>query len=713
MEGWIIDAYTDVKRNSVVLWVKGNEVRKFEFRYRPTFHVGGNAASLDEIARRLDKIESVDERRVVRKTAPQMQLADMLEISTGDFHTYHKIAEGIYALGDHTGYTVYDADIPIEQRFMLDNGIFPLAFISAGNGEIKCLDSLNEIYYEMPPLNTAHLDITFEKNPPAKDARIGSIAIDSDIIEDDEERMLLEAARILSSKNYDLILTNGGDAFAIRQMYRRAACLDLDEFTLGREVGMRGSYAAKSYMSYGRIFYKPSPAMLMGRLHIDTRNSFLHIESGLEGLAEISRLSYMGLQQLSRLSPGTAISSMETMEALRQNGSVPWKKNRPEMFKTAEELVESDRGGLIFTPVAGFHSNVFGLDFSSLYPAIMKKENISVDTLNCKCCAVDGRKVPGLGYHFCVRRTGLIPSVIGNLIMRRRKYKTMSDEFAAKRSNALKWVLVTSFGYTGFRNAKFGSIECHESINAFGRDILLHAARRAEEMGFRVLHGIVDSLWIQGEGDALEYAERIGSETGIPFEVEGRYRWIVFLNNKGDGEGSLNKYYGLFDDGTYKLRGIELRRSDSPEIVRFAQNIMLEYLRDSTDGKDFVRRARNGIMRVAELVKDVKRGSYPVEDMIITKRVSKTLDEYRSSNERQIALLRLREAGMEVSAGEVIRYVVAAARKDRSIVPEQLITGNDAYEAGYYSRLIARALATMLFPFGYDEKKILSMFRYS
>lgn len=712
MEGWITDAYPDVKRNSIILWIKGSGVSRFEYRYGPVFHIGGEATPLEDIAPRLESM-GARVKRVRRKAAPRMLQQDMLEVGVDDFRSYHRLAAGITSLGGHAEYVVYDADIPLEQRFMLENGIFPLAFVSADRENIRSMDSVSEMYYDIPDFNIAHLEVAFEDDGPLHDSRIRSVTIDSETMEDSEERMLFETARILDSKDADIILTRDGDAFAVRQLYSRADRLGLDRFSLGRDPGLRGSYAAKSYMSYGRILYKPSPALLKGRLHIDTSNSFLHVESGLEGLAEVSRLSYLGLQQLARLSPGTAISSMETMEALRQNAAVPWKKNRPEMFKTAEELVESDRGGLIYTPMVGFHADVYGLDFSSLYPSIMKRENISVDTLNCRCCASDGRKVPGLGYHFCIRRTGLIPSVIGNLITRRRKYKTMREDFAPARRNALKWVLVTSFGYTGYKNAKFGSIECHESINAFGREILLLAAKRAEEMGFTILHGIVDSLWIRGEGDVGKYADRISRETGVPFEVEGRYRWIVFLNNKGNREGSLNKYYGLFDDGSYKLRGIELRRSDSPEIVRFAQHMMLEQLRDSTDSGDFLKRARRGIKRIGGIVRDVERGEYPVEDMIITKRVSKTLDEYRYGNEQQRALKRLREAGMEISAGQAIRFVVTAARKDRNVVPEQLLSANDAYASGYYTRLIARAVATMLFPFGYTEERVLSMFRYS
>ena len=59
-------------------------------------------------------------------------------------------------------------------------------------------------------------------------------------------------------------------------------------------------------------------------------------------------------------------------------------------------------------------------------------------------------------------------------------------------------MLVTCFGYTGYKNAKFGRIEVHEGITGRSRDILLQTKDIAEEMGFRVLHGIVDCLWVQG-----------------------------------------------------------------------------------------------------------------------------------------------------------------------------------------------------------------------
>jgi hypothetical protein len=44
-----------------------------------------------------------------------------------------------------------------------------------------------------------------------------------------------------------------------------------------------------SYFSYGRMYFKPLATKLLGRIHIDTDNSFVLNESGLQGLYELAR----------------------------------------------------------------------------------------------------------------------------------------------------------------------------------------------------------------------------------------------------------------------------------------------------------------------------------------------------------------------------------------------------------------------------------------
>ncbi len=44
-----------------------------------------------------------------------------------------------------------------------------------------------------------------------------------------------------------------------------------------------------------------------------------------------------------------------------------------------------------------------------------------------------------------------------------------------------KWLLVTCFGYLGYKNARFGRIEAHQAVTAYGRETLLAAKEAAED----------------------------------------------------------------------------------------------------------------------------------------------------------------------------------------------------------------------------------------
>ncbi|MCP4358856.1 MAG: hypothetical protein GY796_12625 [Chloroflexi bacterium] len=68
------------------------------------------------------------------------------------------------------------------------------------------------------------------------------------------------------------------------------------------------------------------------------------------------------------------------------------------------------------------------------------------------------------------------------------------------RADALKWLLVVCFGYLGYKNARFGRIESHEAVTAYGREALLRAKEAAEDLGFTVLHMYVDGIWVQQAG---------------------------------------------------------------------------------------------------------------------------------------------------------------------------------------------------------------------
>lgn len=144
-------------------------------------------------------------------------------------------------------------------------------------------------------------------------------------------------------------------------------------------------------------------------------------------------------------------------------------------------------------------------------------------------------------------------------------------EIYDRRQGALKWVLVTCFGYLGYRNARFGKIDSHIAVCAFARDTLLRTAHIAERRGFENMHGIIDCLWLRKQGaveeDYLELCREIEEDTGLPIGLEGVYRWIVFLPSRVNRNiPVLNQYFGVFRNGEIKMKGIETCRSDTPSL---------------------------------------------------------------------------------------------------------------------------------------------------
>ena len=282
-----------------------------------------------------------------------------------------------------------------------------------------------------------------------------------------------------------------------------------------------------------------------GRILIDTAQSFHYRESGLAGIILGARLTGLAPNLTARFTSGTLISAYEVYEAVRRGVAVPFRKSDPEAVRRFCDLKATDRGGMMFQPVPGLYDRVSEIDFTSLYPSIIVSYNLSPETL----------AHPD--------REGFLPLVLEPLLALRKESKArkVTDPSYAGIDAILKWMLVTCFGYTGYKNAKFGQIEVHEKITGHARDILLATKECAEEMGFDVLHGIVDSLWVRG-GSPGALKERVEEKTGLHTTLD-LYDWIVFLPMP-DGFGAYNRYYGRLSTGEIKVRGIMARRGDTP-----------------------------------------------------------------------------------------------------------------------------------------------------
>ena len=732
MKGWIIDVFADTAKNCIVTWIKREDgsVEKIEHPFSPSFFVYSSPANLQVLEQTLEGklfIKSM-EYEVKRLWLGQLE-QKVLKVSLQDYGVLMKLAREIDELGDYSRYDLFNVDITIPSAFMLEKNMFTMTFIELKEDfECELLEDLDSIDYNIPDLKSVGMNAEVKTDViQTEDNPISQIFLDDIVIAGkDEADMLIQLMEELKHIDPDLIYTNNGDSFLLPYLYYRAKLNELKDFYLGRDSNIVPIGKARSYFSYGRVIHRPPRCLLNGRIHIDRTNSFLHREGGIHGLIELSRLSRIPLQTLSRVSPGTVITAIQIAQAHRENVLIRWKKNFPEDFKTAKTLFLADRGGMIYDPKVGIHENVVEIDFTSMYPSIMVKHNISPETVLCKCCKDSKHRAPIIDYNICEKRVGLIPKVLEPLINRRTEYKRRIkekgrgevQEIYEARKNVLKWVLVTCFGYTGYRNAKFGRIECHEVINAYGRELLLTTAKIAEELGYEILHGIVDSLWLRSNSnsslDHEKLSHTIYEQTGMPIEIEGVYKWIVFLTRRRDHAGALNRYYGLFEDGDMKIRGLELRRRDTPKLIKDAQMDMLKVMARANDVIELQELILDVIGVIREYADMIMNGECNLKDLVFTSVVSKDLEYYSQLNNNLACLLQLKNMGLRVRPGEHVKYIITDAesrRYSRKVKAWQLTNGNERYDKKKYLTHLFRAGESILSPFGYTERKIADIIR--
>jgi DNA polymerase, archaea type len=736
--GWILDLYH--KAGQMIVWLKktdGSCVRLTD-PWKPKIHIGGSFRDLLDLACR----PSLESAIFVEKyeKAGDRERSRVLEVEVDGDREAVGLARKLEQFGRYSKFRFYDIDVPSPQMYLYRKGLFPLAFVEAeetSRGVSWTLkDSRESIDYQLPPLKEINFEIKTDKIRKIRsfDDKLASFQFTRDKKEiltldsGDEIDKILGLVKAFRVEDPDVIMTHGGDSFIFPYLARRAKELGiLDQLILGRDVSPLRVYEVQghSYFSYGKILYRETAARLLGRLHVDQNNAYVSADCGLEGLFEVSRTCIMPIQRASRATIGTNMTSLQLYHAVKRDVLIPWNKNQPEELKNSGELVVADRGGFIYQPDIGIHDHVGELDFASLYPILMTQRNLSGETVNCTCCPDSANRVPELEYNICERWAGIVPLSLKILLDKRARYKiakkTIQDEdlktLYDRRQAALKWILVCSFGYLGFKNARFGKIDAHIATCAFSRKVLGQAAEIAEAHGFKLVHGIVDSFWLR-KSDATkeEYEDLckiIREKLSLPISFEGTYKWIVFLSSKTDSKvGVLNRYYGIFEDGKLKIRGIDLRRHDTPEVVRKCQDEMLNIFTGARDSIEFRLLIPKALRVLEKFVLSLREGNVSLEDLVIVRNLSKNPDEYTHQVPQAIAARHLFAHGGSVHAGQQVSYILTTDQSHTALPPE--VAGEDSiYDSERYVDLLCSSAANLLLPLGYDAKYLRSMIRGS
>ena len=222
----------------------------------------------------------------------------------------------------------------------------------------------------------------------------------------------------------------------------------------------------------------------------------------------------------------------------------------------------------------------------------------------------------------------------------------------------------------------------------------------------------VDGLWIQKEGlskseDFQELLETIKGKTGIPIALDGVYKWIVFLPSKVDSRVPVpNRYFGVFQCGEIKVRGIEARRHDTPPFIAQTQMDMLEILARAPSVDELPEYIPLALALVEKKINELRAGRVPLEDLLITQRLSRDLAKYRTPSPAARAATQLMKAGKHVSAGQRVRFLLTQGEPGVYTWDLGILPNLKSLDYEKYRTLLVRAANTIMQPFRADHAKL-------
>jgi len=541
---------------------------------------------------------------------------------------------------------------------------------------------------------------------------------------DSEKELLERAFEVIDS--YPVVLTYNGDLFDMPYLYNRGNVLGCNynpfkmmkqKATLnnGIHIDLYGVFSNRSLKIYafdakyvtdglGSV----SEAML-GETKIETSGSLDNIS--LHELAKycyndsrityelshynndlvmnlliiLARIGNMPIDDISRLSISNWIKSMFYNQHRQENQLIPRSVDFPNVLSStkADTKGKKYQGAIVLDPVKGVHFDVTVLDFASLYPSIIKNQNISYETV---CCVHEECKtniIPYTKHWSCTKKIGIASLLIGSLKeLRVNHFKVLSrigktqeiKDINHTITQALKVYLNASYGVIGAETFSLYFLPTAEAVTAIGRDIISKTIEATRTINLPVLYGDTDSIFVhnptQKQIDFL--IDFCKEHYAIDLEVDKQYKYLVLSSRK-------KNYFGMKTTGVMDIKGLSGKKSNTPPFVRrlFADVLdKLKPIQNMSDFNEVKQEVRYIIKTVIDNFDDI-----PLEQLAFKVMISKNPSEYK--NKPQV--VRAGEMLGEVKKGQFIEYVKTWNKE--KVLPLSMATRKDIDREKYISSL--------------------------
>ena len=430
------------------------------------------------------------------------------------------------------------------------------------------------------------------------------------------------------------------------------------------------------------VEYSRKDAILALMLVVDKRM--------LDKFIEISKISGTLLQD----SLGGQTIRIETMalhELKSRKIMFPVKPDEREIIRREKDKI---KGATVLEPKKGLHKNVLVLDFQSLYPSLIRKFNISPDTLLKADHKYENFHLAPTGAAFINQSVyeGVFPNILKNLLATRyaakKKMKSVTGDekrLLNAKQQALKIMANSFYGYLGYIRARLYVSENANAVTGYGRDNIQKTKTLIEtNFDFEVVYGDTDSLFLRPKKEfTLDELKDLGSKishfvsenVGLFFDFEKIYKSFIILTKK--------RYAGVrIDSNEIEMKGIETVRRDWCPLVT---EIMLKVLETILRENDIEKASKT----VKDTVKQLQSNAVEIDRLTIVKGITKGLNSYDGIQPHiEVAKkIGMRNPSERPKVGDRVGYVITRGKdllSRRAEDPEHIKKNGMQIDSDYY-----------------------------
>lgn len=574
---------------------------------------------------------------------------------------------------------------------------------------------------------------------------------------DSEYEMLRELFKVMTQ--YPVIITFNGDNFDLLYIYNRALKLgfkkeeipiiprrsdvtvaigihvDLYKFFNIRAIetyAFGGKYRgtdrtldsiANAILGIGKLS-KEKPISEMNYIELanyNFRDAYLTLylttfdnELVMKLIILLARITKTPIDDLTRAQVSSWIRNMLYYEHRRRGWLIPEKEDiiASKGQAATRAIIKGKKylGAIVLDPVPGIYPNVYVLDFASLYPSIIKKWNLSYETIKCPDeTQVNNKPIPDLPHWVCSNKKGLTSLIIGLLRdMRVYIYKKLTKTASTKQlrdfynviQSALKVLINASYGVFGAEIFPLYCPPLAELTTALGRYAISIAITKAIEFGLVPIYGDTDSLfiWNPSEDKLKKLIEWVEDNLGIDIDVDKVYKFVAMSGRK-------KNYLGVLPEGAIDIKGMVGKKRNTPDIAKQVFHEVLKIISSIEDIRDVDRVIEDVRSKIREYCLKLKKHEVPLNLLTIKVTLSKPLEEYTKNKPQHVkAAIQLRQLGVNIGQGDIISFVKTRTRD--GVKPVQLAR-IDEIDADKYIDYLKTSLEQVLDSLGLSFESIL------